>query len=99
MNFRQAHFGPSRAKEVAPMARPGDLVVFRISDVFVPGATELLEELSQNEQLMGSLVSLSDSGNDRDYYGVVALSTGQNVVVPLSRLQAISFLPAELNRK
>ena len=71
----------------------GDLVVFHIRNVFLPGVRELLQTLSPDDEIVGILVDLSDSGTVPDAFGVVELAHQQRVVVSLRQLRSLPRTP------
>jgi hypothetical protein len=65
--------GPERAFTDSP-CKIGDAVVFHIRDVFVPCPADLLQLLKPDDDVVGALVDLSDSGQAPDAFGVVELA-------------------------
>lgn len=69
--------------------RQGDRVSFRISDVFLPPAEELLKPLSPDSEMEGTIIDFSDSGSKPRVFAVVEVVKKNTVVVPVSELQLI----------
>lgn len=72
------------------MPKEGDWVVFRISDVYLPGVAETLLALDERALLLGRVVGFSDSGLRPGAFGVVELDGGQKVIVSTENLRGIS---------
>ena len=70
-------------------AAVGDWVAFRLSDVYLPGAREVLAEISGDTILVGRIIGSSDSGEQLDVFGLIELANTQRVIVPKDRLHTI----------
>ncbi len=68
------------------MVRQGDWFAFRIADVYLPVAEEVLRGLDERTLLLGKLVGFSDSGLESRAFCVVQLEGGQKVIVPTEKL-------------
>jgi fructoselysine-6-P-deglycase FrlB-like protein len=64
-------------------------VRFRVADVFLPSAEELLA-LSPTAELEGVVIDFSDSGSTSGVFAVVDVIRRQNVVVPVTRLEVVA---------
>ncbi len=69
--------------------REGDRVRFRLADVFLPSAEEVLA-LSPATELEGVVVDFSDSGAESRVFAVVDVIRRQKVVVPVAKLQVVA---------
>jgi hypothetical protein len=72
-------------------------VRFRISDAFLPEASELPMLTSPDERLEGTVIDFSDSGTKVRFFAVVDVVTRYAVVVPVDKLEIVqrSSRPAE----
>lgn len=64
----------------------GSLVSFRICDVYLPEAGDLLQELTAENVMLGRVIEFSDCGTARDIFAVVELRQGQTVIVAVNKL-------------
>jgi len=71
-------------------AQIGDLVSFRISDVYLPEPPEVLAKLTVDVATQGVVVEFSDSGSRPRAYAVVRISAEQSVLVPVSALHVLN---------
>lgn len=62
---------------------------FRVADVFLPSAEELLA-LSPTAELEGVVIDFSDSGSTSRVFAVVDVIRRQNVVVPVAKLEVVA---------
>lgn len=67
----------------------GDRVSFRISDVFLPEPAEVLAKLVPEVEANGVIVDFSDSGERRQAYAVVQITTQQSVLVSVNALRVL----------
>jgi hypothetical protein len=67
----------------------GDRVRFRIADVFLPSAEEVLA-LSPATELEGVVIEFSDSGAESRVFAVVDVIRRQNLVVPVEKLEVVA---------
>ena len=66
------------------------LVHFRICDVYVPHANEVLAELHGSDILQGRVVDLTDSGTAKRAYVVVRVEgLSRELVVPMQRILGV----------
>ena len=66
------------------------LVNFKVRDVYIPDAREILVELYGNDILQGRVLDLSDSGTARDAFAVVEVEgVSHHVVVPVERILGV----------
>jgi hypothetical protein len=72
-------------------AQIGDLVSFRISDVYLPEPPEVLAKLTADVATEGVVIEFSDSGNRPRAYAVVRISAQQSVLVPVSALHVLNL--------
>jgi hypothetical protein len=75
--------------EPAGTAQIGDRVSFRISDVFLPEASEVLANLTEEVEMQGVVVEFSDSGDHPRVYALVRITTRQAVLLPVSALHVL----------
>lgn len=66
----------------------GDKVRFRISDVFLPSPDALCFIQTGEEELEGTIVDFSDSGQKERVFAVIDVVRTKTVVVPVEKLQA-----------
>ncbi len=69
--------------------REGDRVRFRLADVFLPSAEEVLA-LSPATELEGVVVDFSDSGAESRVFAVVDVTRRQKIVIPVAKLQVVA---------
>ena len=62
---------------------------FRVSDVFLPNAEELLSPLSPDGKVEGTIIDFSDSGSKPRAFAVVEVVSRQTMVVPVERLKLV----------
>jgi len=72
--------------ESAGTVQIGDRVSFRISDVFLPEPSEVLESLTADVETHGIVVEFSDSGSNPRAYAVVRITPQQAVLLPVNAL-------------
>jgi len=66
------------------------LVNFKVRDVYLPDARELLMELYGNDILQGKVLDLSDSGTAKQAFAVVEVEgVSHHVVVPMERILGV----------
>ena len=75
--------------------KPGDRVRFLIGDVYLPESREVLEALSEDTEIVGTLTTFSDSGSDSGVFAVIALSGDLQVVVAVDKVRSVGSSPAE----
>jgi hypothetical protein len=64
-------------------------VRFRVADVFLPSAEEVVA-LSSMTELEGVVINFSDSGSESRVFAVVDVIRRQNVVVPVEKLEVVA---------
>jgi len=67
-------------------------VHFRVADIFLPSAEEVLA-LSPTAELEGVIIDFSDSGSTSRVFAVVDVIRRQNVVVPVEKLEVVASHP------
>ena len=67
----------------------GDKVRFRISDVFLPSPESVLLAPLPEEELEGTVVDFSDSGQKARVFALVDVVRRQTVVVPVEKLHYV----------
>ena len=66
------------------------LVNFKLCDVCIPDAREILVELYGNDLLQGRVLDLSDSGTAKQTYAVVEVEgVSHHVIVPMERILGV----------
>jgi len=75
--------------------REGDRVHFRVSSVFLPSAGEVSTRLAETEELEGTILSFSDSGDQPRAFAVIEVVRKVTVVVPVSELQSAGLNESE----
>lgn len=65
----------------------GDRVSFRLADVYLPEAAEVLANLTPDVEANGVVVEFSDSGNSPRAYALVRISAHQSVLLPVAALR------------
>ena len=78
-----------------PPTRKGDRVRFSITDVFLPGAEELVDLSTSSELVEGIVVNFSDSGSQSRIFAVIDVISRSTVVVPVDKLAVVSGKQAE----
>ncbi|HLJ27801.1 MAG TPA: hypothetical protein VKY85_13905 [Candidatus Angelobacter sp.] len=73
----------------ASTADIGDLVRFRIADVFLPEPAEVLASLTIEAETNGVVVEFSDSGSQPRAYAVVQIKPQQKVLLPVEALRVV----------
>jgi len=68
---------------------PGARVWFAAKDVYLPGVNEMLANLTETVELMGTLVEFSDSGDRSNVFAVVQVAGMQNVILPVGCLHEL----------
>lgn len=59
---------------------------FRLTDIFLPNATDLGAVLPQEEVLEGTVIGFSDSGSTPNAFAVVEIIQTRAVIVPVAKL-------------
>jgi hypothetical protein len=77
------------AAECTSALREGDRVFFAIESVYLPVVDDLIAALSTADELVGTIVQFSESGDRPKAYAVVSLPSRSNVVVPVEKLSRI----------
>jgi hypothetical protein len=72
---------------------PGDRISFHVRDAYLPVPGELLDSLSEEVEVIGTVIERSDSGAQADVFAVIALGDNQTVVVPVSKVRLLTKLP------
>jgi len=72
----------------------GDKVRFRTADVFLPGQEGVLLAPPPEDEMEGTIVDFSDSGQKPRFFVLVDVVRRQTVVVPVEKLHRISRLEA-----
>jgi len=67
----------------------GDRISFQVRDVYLPGANEVLQTLTQETEVVGTLIDFSDSGPRPGVFAVVGLGGDNKVIVPVSKLRSV----------
>ena len=62
---------------------------FRFSDVFLPSPEAILAAPSAEEELEGTILDFSDSGQKIKVFAVVDVVRRQTVVVPVQKLEVV----------
>jgi len=66
------------------------LVNFKVRDVYIPDAREVLVELYGNDILQGRVLDLTDSGTAKQAYAVVEVEgVSHHVIVPMERILGV----------
>ena len=75
--------------EGRPRTQEGERVSFLVSDVFLPAAEVLHENLSGTDELQGTVVGFSDSGSIRRAFAVVEVTYKHTLIVPVQKLKPV----------
>jgi len=67
----------------------GDKVRFRVSDVFLPSQDALRFTSIGEDELEGTIVDFSDSGQNSRVFAVIDVVRTKTVVVPVEKLQTL----------
>ena len=86
LNIQSARIG-SRGRK---LTQTGDKVRFRISDVFLPNPDALLVIPPAEEEVEGTIIDFSDSGQKARFFALVDVVRRQTVVVPVEKLESAS---------
>jgi hypothetical protein len=63
-------------------------VTFKIKDVYVPDAAQILMELHGDDLLQGRIIDASDSGFQQDAFAVVEVEgLAEPIVVPMNSIK------------
>jgi len=66
------------------------LVNFKVRDVYIPDAREILVELYGNDILQGRVLDLTDSGTAKRAFAVVEVEgVSHHVIVPMERILGV----------
>lgn len=66
------------------------LVNFKVRDVYIPDAREILVELYGNDILQGRVLDLTDSGTAKQAFVVVEVEgVSRHVIVPMERILGV----------
>jgi len=63
-------------------------VRFHLADVFLPNAVDLRAVFRDDEEIEGTVIDFSDSGNRQNAFAVVEIIRKQTVIIPIEKLQA-----------
>lgn len=90
-------FGHSAAPNVqrSTPTRKGDTVRFRRADIFLPDASESRQAKTGGEDLQGTVVGFSDSGDMEHAFAIVEIATGQSAIVLVEKLTRIGTTSGE----
>jgi hypothetical protein len=90
-------FGHSAAtdRERNAPTRKGDKVRFRRADIFLPDTSESVKTTSGDEDLEGTVVGFSDSGEVEYAFAIVEVTTGQSAVVRVEKLTRMAMTSEE----
>jgi hypothetical protein len=75
------------ASEEGPLIHEGDIVRFRLEDIFMPPVDELPVSLTTAGRLEGTVITFSDSGPLARVFAVIDVTVHQSVIVPIEKLQ------------
>ncbi|MEO7144093.1 MAG: hypothetical protein ABI165_11410 [Bryobacteraceae bacterium] len=75
---------------VSVVLQIGDHVSFQVLNVYLPGVNEVLETLTEQVELVGTVVELSDSGTQPKMFAVVEVDADQRVIVPADKVSLIT---------
>jgi len=69
----------------------GQVVQFKIRDVYHPDPIQVLADLYGDDLLMGKVVALTDSGMQKDAFVVVEVTgMAELIIVPVERIRRTS---------
>ena len=90
-------FGLSAAPNVqrSTPTRKGDIVRFRRADIFLPDASESGAAKTGGEDLQGTVVGFSDSGEVAHAFAIVEITTGQSAIILVEKLTRIGTTSGE----
>lgn len=71
------------------MVHEGDIVRFRVADIFLPTRDDLLKALITTREIEGVVADFSDSGLQPRAFAVVDIIARQSVVVPVEKLEIL----------
>jgi hypothetical protein len=74
----------------------GDRVSFRIPDVYLPSVREVMEDLTERVELVGTVIEFSDSGTKSGVFAVIEIGADQRVIVPVDRVSFVAGGPSPL---
>ena len=71
--------------------KPGLRVQFRLGDVYLPDIAEVLNRMTEDTELQGSVTLLSDAGEERAAFAVVEVKgVLMPIIVPAAAIRAVS---------
>jgi hypothetical protein len=80
---------PQAEKEGRNPTQTGDKVRFRVLDVFLPSPESAFAPPSAEEELEGTVVDFSDSGQKARVFALIDVVRKQTVVVPVEKLYPV----------
>lgn len=84
-------------KEEVIVVHQGDRVVFRIAHAYLPEASDLLADLTDEAEVEGTITEFSDAGAEAQAFAVVRLYDSQTVVVPVEKLRVVRVNSSQMN--
>jgi hypothetical protein len=84
-------------KEEVLVAQKGDRVVFRIAHAYLPEAQDLLEDLTDQAEVEGTITDFSDAGEESQAFALVRLYDNQTVIVPVQKLRVVTVKSSQLS--
>lgn len=84
------HCVPAMIHKGGNPTQTGDKVRFRISDVFLPNPEAVLAKPQAEEEVEGTIIDFSDSGQKARFFALVDVTRRQTVVVPVEKLNRVS---------
>jgi hypothetical protein len=90
-------FGHSAAicHERSTPTRKGDRVRFHRADIFLPDTSEVGTARTGGEDLEGTVVGFSDSGEVAHAFAIVEMTMGQSAIVRVEKLTKIATISQE----
>jgi hypothetical protein len=64
-------------------------VRFRTSDIFLPGAEQLVYAVLDETEVEGTVSDFSDSGSKSDVFAIIEVVRKQVVIVPIDKLRLV----------
>ena len=70
--------------------KPGLKVQFRLGDIHLPSVSEVLNRMTEDTELQGSITLLSDAGEQRAAFAVVEVNgVLMPIIVPASAIRVV----------
>ncbi len=72
------------------MLRYGDRVSFVVRDVFLPEIDEVLKTLTEEVEVVGTLIDISESALHSATFAVIEVGENRSVIVPMDKVASLA---------